>query len=126
MKRKGLIFLDIIIGLFIIGLVIVVSFPIFNLTNESFKKSKDTTEMIYISEATIESLKSKDQVSLDFLENLEKKNSLEYPYLEDDKYISRVELLDENEDLWFLNVRVGKKNDEGGIEYVEIEATIPK
>lgn len=126
MKRRGFIFLDILVGLFIIGLIVVVSFPILDLTQKSFKKSEELMEMIYVSETTVESLKCKDQMAVDFLSDLNKAGELEYPCLENPKYTSRVKLLDKHGELWFLNIKVNKKNDEGGKEYVELKATIPK
>ena len=128
MKNRGLIFLDIVIGLFIIGLIVVVSFPILNLINKSFVSSKETTEMIYLAESTIETLKSKDERSIKFLSDLEAsyESGPEALFLEDDSFISKVVLVEKDPKLWKLCIRVNKKANEGGNEYVEIKAKIPK
>lgn len=126
MKNKGLIFLDIVIGLFMIGLIVVVSFPILNLINKSFVTSKTTTEMIYLAESTIETLKSKDEKSIKFLKQLEETIEANALFLEDEKFISQVSIIDKHPDIWNLCVRVNKKCSEGGREYVEIRAKIPR
>ncbi|MGO1470376.1 MAG: hypothetical protein ACTHW2_10180 [Tissierella sp.] len=124
--KRGLIFLDIIIGLFIIGLIVVVSFPTLSLISKSFEKSKEMTELIYVAESTIESLKFRDEKSIKFLKDLEKTDDLEALFLEEENYISRVKLLNIHPDLWYLSISANKKDSEGGGAYVEIKVTIPK
>lgn len=124
--KRGFIFLDIIICLFIIGLMVVVLFPTLTLIGKSFEKSKEMTELVYIAESTVESLKSKNEGSVKFLKDLEGVKDLEACFLEDEKYISRVKLLDIHPDLWYLSIMANKKDSEGGRSYVEIQATIPK
>lgn len=126
MKNKGLIFLDIIIGLFVMGLVVVVSFPTMTLTNKSFEKSKEITDMSYLAETTIENLRAKDEEALKFLKELENTIKSEYLCPGNEKYISHVELLDGHPNLWNLKVSISKKDLKGGEAYVEVQTSIPK
>lgn len=126
MGNKGLIFLDTIIGLFIIGLIVVVSFPVLTLINKSFETSQNITEMTYLAESTMENLRKKDEKSIKFLEELERSKELEYLDLDNDKYISHIELVEEEPNLWNLIISISKRDSEGGKEYVEIKASIPK
>lgn len=122
MKRNGLIFFDIIMGLFVISLIVVVLFPILSLTQKSFIYHKKVAQMSYISESTIERLILKDKQSLEFLEQLETYGELEYPYLDDMDYKSIVKLVSDNLYLWELNVTV--KEAKGGEANVQLSATI--
>lgn len=122
MKRNGLIFLDIIMGLFVISLIVVVLFPILSLTQKSFINHKKVAQMSYISESIIERLTLKDEQSLEFLEQLETYGELEYPYLNDNNYKSIVKLVSDNSYLWDLSVTV--KESKGGEANVQLRATI--
>lgn len=124
MKRNGLIFIDIITALFIIGLIIAVVFPILSLTQESFTRHKNKAYMSYLSETTIESLNLKDEKALAFLEELEKSKELNYSHLKDDEYTLTVKLLSDNEYLWDLSVIVEETKESGS--YVELKASIVK
>lgn len=122
MKRNGLIFLDIIMGLFVISLIVVVLFPILSLTQKSFINHKKVAQMSYISESIIERLTLKDEQSLEFLEQLETYVELEYTYLNDNNYKSIVKLVSDNSYLWDLSVTV--KESKGGEANVQLRATI--
>lgn len=123
-KREGLIFIDIITALFVIGLMVVVVFPIFALTQESFTQHKNTAHMSYLSESTIEKLKLKDEEALAFLEELEKHMELKYPHLQDEDYSSTVKLLSDSDYLWDISVTI---RDPKNIEsYVELRASIAR
>lgn len=124
MKRKGLIFFDIIMGLFIISLIVVVVFPVLSLIRKNFTVHKKMSQMSHISESTIERLSLKDDKSLEFLEQLEISGELEYPYLDDLDYRSIVKLMSDNYYLWEINVTV--KEIKGGESNVQLSATIPK
>lgn len=124
MNRRGTLFLDIIIGLFLIGLIVMILFPIYSLTQKGFEKHKNITQMSYISETTLENLIVKDERSLDFLKRLESAGELEYPHLEDDDYVSIVRLLDQNPYLWNLSILV--RESKGGETNVQLNATIRK
>lgn len=124
MNRRGFMFLDTIIGLFLIGLIMMTLLPIYSLTEKGFNQHKKTTQMSYASEVTIESLILKDEQALEFLEKLEKSKELVYPYLEDENYISTVKLIDNNIYLWDLIIIT--KESKGGEANVQLKATIRK
>ena len=124
MNRRGIMFLETIIGLFLIGLVVMTLFPIYSLTEKGFRQHKETTQMSYISETTIETLMTKNSEALDFLERLDTESELIYPYLDDKDYVSTVRLIDTNEYLWDLLIIV--KESKGGEANVELKATIRK
>lgn len=124
MKRNGFAFLDVIVGIFIIGLIIVTILPTLGLTQKFFTNHKRTSHMIYLSELTIEKLIVKDDNSVLFLKELEVNKESVYPYLDDKEYTSTVKLLGENSYIWNLLVTV--KESKGGEAGVELKATITK
>lgn len=126
MENKGFIFLDIIIGLFIIGLIVVVSFPMLTLINKSFEKTKEITDMSYLAESTVENLRAKDGQALNFLKELENTSRLEYESKDNEKYISSVHLENPHPKLWNIKISIRKKDIKDGGPYVEIKASIPK
>lgn len=124
MNRKGTMFLDTIIGLFLIGLIVMTLFPIYTLTQKGFNQHKKMTQMSYIAESTIEKLMLKDEQALEFLEILETSKELNYPLLQERDYESIVELLDNNTYLWDLSITVIEVK--GGEANVQLKATIRK
>lgn len=126
MNREGFVLLDVIIALFIIGLIVVTFFPIYASIDRSFKRSEEITEMTYLAETVIETLRSQKDSSLEFLEELGKARELNYENLEKEDYVSIVSLLNSTPHLWEIDIIVRKKSEEGGNDYVQIEAAIPK
>lgn len=124
MNRRGTLFLDTIIGLFLLGLITMVLFPIYSLTEKGYTYHKKITQMSYISEEVIETLKLKDEQSLNFLEKLEVAKELKYPYLEGEEYQSIVRLVESNTYIWDLLIIV--KESEGGEANVHLKAAIRK
>ncbi len=58
MNNKGFTFIEILVGLFLLGLITVTCYPILNTSIHNLQLSKNKMEMINIVESTIEQLKS--------------------------------------------------------------------
>lgn len=128
MKKKGFIFLEIILGIFLLGLISIVALNLLNLTSVFFKKAEENIEIDYIVEMIIENLKSKDEMSTDFLNGLSSGSDSEYPLTEDykDKYTCDVILTEDNDYLWCFKLKIYKTIDKGRTIYEEFQGSIPK
>lgn len=128
MNKRGFIFLEIVFGIFLLGLISVVSLNILSFSSIYFKKAEENIEIDYIAEMIIENLKSKDEDSIDFLNGLNMGNDLEYPLSDDykDKYSCKLLLVEDNDYLWCFKLNICRKTDEGRTAYEEFQASIPK
>lgn len=114
MKNKGFILLEIMVGLFLIGLISMTCLPILNLSKCNFNKIKEKNEMIYIGEMVIEKLKTKDEISLSFLRELESHEIVEYTDndIDSDKYICTINKISDNGKFIEIRVKVSKIDQE--------------
>ena len=128
MKRRGFIFLELVFGIFLLGLVSIVSLNVLSLSSIYYQKAEENIEIDYIAEMIIENLKSKDEITKDFLNKLSMETELEYPMTEEhvDKYICKILLLEENPHLWCFKLKVYRNSDKGRISYEEFKTSIPK
>lgn len=100
MNNKGFIFVEVLVGLFLLGVAIVTYYPIINTSIYNLQLSKNRMEMINIAESTIEQLKS---FSYD--------NTKEDEYLFDIQLISLInELIDKESST--INLPVNKSNNQ--------------
>ena len=65
-EKKGYIFLDVIVGIFLLGLVTVTSLPILASSFNNFNKINMYSEINYLGEHIFERLSSYDEYSKDF------------------------------------------------------------
>lgn len=68
MNRKGFTLIEVIVGLFLVGLVSVVSFPIIQNSINNYNKVQESQHMFYLCEMVVERLRAKDS-SLDEIFN---------------------------------------------------------
>lgn len=127
-KIRGYIFLELIFGIFLLGLVSVISLNLLSFSSIYYKKAEENMEIDYIAEMIIENLKAKDEVSIDFLNSMSMETESVYPLNEEysDKYICRLLLLEENSDLWCFKLDIYRNFDKGRTSYEEFKTSIPK
>lgn len=127
MKKNGFVLLEIIIGLFFIGLLSTVYLPIISSSLNNFNKVKDKNEMNYIGEMVVEKLKTSSSEILDVLDELE--NIGESNYVDDDfdneKYSCKITKMNNSASLLEFVVKVNLKNQEDGYN-VEYKSSRPK
>lgn len=128
MKKKGFILLETILGIFIIGLISIISLNLLSFTPLYFQRSEENMNIDYIAETVFENLKSKDIENLDFLESLTLNSESNYPLSEElkEKYLCKVVLTEENDYLWCFKVIVSIKRDKVRTSYEEFQGSIPK
>lgn len=128
MKRRGYILLDIIIGIFFLGLVAITALPVLNTSFRNFMNVRKQNEMNYIAENVIENLNSIDQKSSDVFQNLESTYETEYLSLGSykDKYECKIVLLKQCQYIWELDVIIYFKNQEDKEHHVRYRVSIPK
>lgn len=128
MKKDGFVFLEVIFGIFILGIISIVCLNLLNFSSIYFQIAEEKLEIDYIAESVFENLKSKDQDNIDFLNSLSLSEGLDYPISEEfkDDYTSKVVLTEDNDYLWCLKLVVYKKTDKERTIYEEFQSSIPK
>lgn len=129
MLRKGFSLLEVIFGIFLIGVVVVYLLPSFNNIFLSFKKAKTDTNLVYLAESIVESLKAERISNPEIFEQIKEAEKFLYTKLDQedlDKYDCYVINYDENEYLWKFKVVVNTRKDEGKMSNVELKASFPK
>ena len=125
--KKGFLFIEVLVGLFILGLVAVTCLPILNLSLNNFTRIKDKSEMHYIGEMVLEKFKSKDDYIVDLMAQLETVDAVDYSdnSFDSDKYSCQLVRLKSTHKLLEFKVIVNKQDQENN-SYVEYKASIPK
>lgn len=127
MNRKGFIFSEIIISIFLIGLATIFFLPLFGDSLRSFKIIEIRQEMNYLCEYIYERLNSKDEYTVELLNEL--KDEMEFTDLKSEyieRYKCRVINMDKEEYLWNLKIIIESRKTREEINHVEIYGTIPK
>lgn len=129
MKNRGFILVDILTGLFLIGLITVVSLPLISSSHSNYTKIKATTEMNYLGESIYERLCSKDDYSRVVIEQLATNsevifNDLSFEYLE--KYTSKIEKISQEDNFFEINIIIKSNSSGGNISDVKFKGTILK
>lgn len=127
MKRVGFMLLEVIIGLFFIGIIASVMLPLLSFSFNNVRRIRDRDEMNYIGEMVIEKLKAGTSSMEDVISDLEDIGEAKY---EDDdfdtsKYECSIFRIKNSER--FLEFRVHVKyKDKVNSHYVEYKASIQK
>ncbi|MDR7870020.1 MAG: hypothetical protein RIN55_04120 [Tissierellaceae bacterium] len=128
MKNRGFVFYDILITLFILGLITVVAIPIFSMIYSNYIKINAKTEMNYLGESIYENLLNKNETSKTIIDDLILNDEV---VLNDfgssnDKYESKIVKLDEDD--YFIEVLIVVKSlhNGGNISDVEFKGSILK
>ncbi len=119
--------MDVIVGLFFIGLITSLSFPLLASSYSNYGKIIASTEMNYLGESIYERLSSKDDYSMAIIEELTLSNETIFDDL-DDYYLEKYEAVIIKRDYCenFLDISIIiKSNSHGGnISDVEFKGTI--
>lgn len=139
MYKKGFILVEVLIGLFLLGLIIITCFPILNTSLHNLQLSKEKMEMVYIAESTIEQLKSfnynsnrEDEYLFDvqltyLMDRLMAKESVSINLPLDKnnqqwKYICTIRKEEKSPNFWKIIVSVSSINEEKRLNDVTIQA----
>lgn len=124
--KKGYFFIEILVGLSILGLIATTTLPILNMSIDNFNRIKDKSEMNYIAEYVIEKFKTKDDYILELMSLLEGLPMVDYKddSIDNLKYICSIIKTSNSDKLLEFKVRVNKIGQEK--DYVEYKASIPK
>lgn len=126
MKRKGTILLEVIIGLFFIGILASICLPILTTALVNFNRIENRYEMNYIGELIVEKLKSPSQENMDVLQIVDLEGSVNYicDEFDSDKYSCEIKKIKSSANL--LEILVKISDNKGKENYVEYKASIPK
>lgn len=121
--------MDNIIGLFILGLIAVVSLPLLNASYSNFSNVNALTEMNYLGESIYERLVSKDDYSRGLIDELIGGEEVVFKDLNDnylEKYESKIKKINYNEDLLEVIIIIKSNSNGGNLSDVEFKGTILK
>lgn len=128
-SSKGYVFLEVVLGIALLGLVVVTALPLLNYSYRGYERIISRVEMTYIGEKLSEELRSDNIYFKSLLENFKDVEEVEYFDLEEEdlqKYGCKIINMGDNEYLWELKIIVYSKNSEEKIPNVELEINIPK
>lgn len=125
MKNKGFILLEIIIGLFFIGIIATTFLPILTLSINNLNRVRDRDEMNYIGEMVVEKFKSRSPQVKSIISELDIDGEVDY--IDDDfdtgKYSCKITKLNTSDSL--LEFLVNVNNEEKGYN-VLFKASLPR
>lgn len=141
MDKKGFLLIQVLLGLFLLGLVIVTCLPILNAAVNNLTLAKTKMEMIFIAESIIEQIKSFDYDNTEesefifdiqlteLMEMLGEENEINTllpvnKNRKEHKYLCNIYKI-EDENLWKLKVNISPINEVKNITHVEIMAFLP-
>lgn len=127
MIKNGYVLIEVMVGLFLLGIISVTCFPLIVSSFNNFDKIKNRTEMIYLGEMVIERLKADKDFTMGIIPRLEELNSIDLndKFLDNEKYDCVLYKLSSEERLINLRVNVSLKDQENGFN-VDFKASIPK
>lgn len=129
MKKNGFILVDVLTGLFILGLVVVFAFPIILSSGSSYSSVKISTEMNYLGESIYERLNSRDEYSNKIIDELIISNEVIFDDFDldyADKYQCKIVNLNQNDILVDILIIIKYTSGGGKILDVEYKASICK
>ena len=129
MKRKGFSLIELIVGIFLIGLVTIVALPIIQNSYMNYSRVKERQHMLYLCEMVVERMRFKDNNLNDIFIELETNNEIVLESIgTTDLGIYKCSLSKTKETDFFidLNVRIYIDNEMGSSQYVEYKTAIKK
>ena len=129
MKNKGFILMDVLVGLFIFGLVLVLSIPLLGSSFSNYSSVNRLTEMNFLGESIYERLCSKDEYSIDLINKLVSDNEVVFDDLHDDyldKYESKIFNLGQDDKFIDIMIVIKSRLDGGSIPDAEFKGSIIK
>lgn len=142
MREKGFLLIEVLTGLFVLGLITVTCLPILNATLYNLELIKYKMDMVFIAESTIEQIKAFDYNKTgedEYLYGIELVELIQMLKDEDPavitlplnidhenfKYTCAIYKENNNESLWKIRVKVLSFERERNIKDVEIQAFMP-
>jgi prepilin-type N-terminal cleavage/methylation domain-containing protein len=140
MKRKGFTLVEVIMGLFLLGLIAATILPIMNISYLRLSNKNIKMEMIHMGEMVIERIKafkedSSEPISIynvkieDLIEEFKKDKIVEIILPKDknsEKYSLKIIKDEKFDNLWLLSVYVYHNKEGKVLDYVEFKAYMPK
>lgn len=125
MKRKGFSLIEVLVGLSLLGLISVTALPMLTFSFNNFARVKARSEMCYIGEMVVEKFKTDSVIILDYINQLESSDSIEYidDNFDKDKYACTIYKLGNHSRLMDIKVEVREKVHSSNVEYM---VSIPK
>ena len=129
MKRKGFTLIELIMGLFLIGLIATISMPIVQNSIGNYNKVKERQQMLYLCEMVVERLRAKDSNLDSIFQDLEDNNQIIISTIgETDlgKYKCSISKTKETTIFMNLDVRIYIDSEMESGQYVEYKTVIKK
>lgn len=129
MERKGYSLIDILVGLFILGLGVATTIPIINTCFNNLNRVEIKSEMIYIAESVIENIKGNTEEYIEIFEDLEEEGEAIFNQLDQEdlqKYECKIINMGNKEYTWDIKVIVVSLNNSIEVSDVGLRATFPK
>ncbi len=121
--------MEVILGIFLIGIVVIYLLPGFNRIFLNLNKAREDTQLVYLAESIVESLKFERIHNPEIFKTFEKKDSILYTNLDQEdlnQYNCLIVKEDETDYLWTLRIIVSRKREKGRGSNIEIKASFPK
>lgn len=127
MNRRGFYLIEVLMGICLIGLIAVTALPIVTFSYSNFNRVKIRSEMCFIGELAIEKLKSNNSNVVDYINQLEYEDSIEYTdeSFDKKKYICTIYKVANHPRVMDIKIKVHRKEKESS-SYVEYIVSIPK
>lgn len=129
MKRKGFTLIELIVGLFLIGLVSTVAMPIVQNSIGNYNKINERQHMLYLCEMVVERLRAKDSNLDDIFQSLETSNEIVLSTIGSTdlgKYKCKITKTKETTLFMDLDVKIYIDNEMGNSQYVEYKTVIKR
>ncbi|MBU5426679.1 type II secretion system GspH family protein [Tissierella pigra] len=140
MKRKGFTLVEVIMGLFLLGLIFATILPIMSTSFLRLNNQKMRIEMIHLGEMVVERIKafkeeSSESITIydvnveDLIEEFKKDKIVEIILPEDkssERYSLKIIKDEKFNNLWLLSVYVYHNKEGEILDYVEFKGYIPK
>lgn len=129
MKRKGFTLIELIVGIFLIGLISTVGLPMIQNTMSNYNRVKEKQEMLYLCEMVVERLRAKDNNLHDIFIELDSSNEIILTKIgasDLGKYKCRISKSKETEAFINLDVRIYIDNEMRSSQYVEYKTVVKK
>ena len=129
MKRRGFTLIEVIVGLFLLGLVSTVGFPIIQNSIENYNRVKERQHMYYLCEMVVERLRSKDDSLDDIFIELETSSEIIVSTIgayDLEEYRCKITKTKETDIFINLDVRIYIDNEMRNSQYVEYKTVIKK
>ena len=129
MKRKGLTLIEVIVSLFLIGLLSTVALPIVQNSLNNYNRVNERQHMSYLCEMVVERLRAKDNNLEDIFQELDSSSEVILSTIgttDLGKYKCKISKTSESTLFMDLEVRLYIDNEMGNSQYVEYKTVIKR